>query len=243
MWNPFSKNSDGVRMAKQNVLAATQLHLRMAEVRDSTVVLKNGGLRSILKVSSLNFNLKSEAEQNAIIYSYQTFLNSLEFPLQIVIRSRKLDLDEYIEKLRKLAEKQTNALLQRQTYEYIDYVQRLIEFADIMEKEFYVVVPMDPARAVRQNFIEKFWGRMHPADSTSSIVRRHQEFEQLKRNLNQRTATIMSGLEQCGLKVEMVGTSDLIAMYYQIYNPLTSRNEKIDDTAKFNLQTDADLGH
>lgn len=243
MWNPFSKNSASVRGGKLNPLASTQLHLRIAEIRDNTVVLKNGGLRAVLKVSSMNFNLKSEAEQNSIIISYQSFLNALEFPIQIVIRSRKLDLDEYIEKLRKLAEKQQNALLQRQTYEYVDYIRRLIEFADIMEKEFYVVVPMDPARAVKQNFIEKFWSRMHPADSIASVVRRHQEFEQLKKNLNQRTTQIVSGIEQCGLKTEVVGTADLIALFYQIYNPLTARNEKIEDTSKLNLQTDAALGH
>lgn len=243
MFNPFSKNSQSVKQGQQNPKAATQLHLRIAEIRDNTVVLKNGGLRGILKVSSMNFNLKSEAEQNAIIYSYQAFLNTLEFPVQIVIRSRKLDLDNYIERLRGLGEKQKNTLLQRQTFEYIDYIQRLIEYADIMEKEFYVVVPVDPARATAQNFIEKFWGRMHPADTIASIIRRHQEFDQLKKNLQQRLLTISAGLENCGLKVEQMATSDLIALFYQIYNPITARNEKIEDAAKTNIQSDADLGH
>lgn len=243
MWNPFSKNSAGVRGKQQNPKAATALHLRIAEIRDNTVVLKNGGLRGILKVSSMNFNLKSEAEQNAIIYSYQAFLNTLEFPIQIVIRSRKLDLDLYIEKLRGIAQKQTNSLLQKQTHEYIDYIQRLIEYADIMEKEFYVVIPMDPPRAASQNFVEKFWVRMHPADSVLGITRRHQEFEQLKKNLQQRVTVISSGLENCGLKVESLPTADLINLFYQIYNPLTARNEKIPDTTQLNIQSDADLGH
>lgn len=243
MWNPFSKNSQGVRGGKQNPKAATQLHLRIAEIRDNTVVLKNGGLRGVIKVSSMNFNLKSEAEQNAIIYSYQAFLNSLEFPIQIVVRSRKLDLDIYIEKLRGVAQKQTNSLLQKQTHEYIDYIQRLIEYADIMEKEFYVVIPMDPARSVQQNFVEKFWNRMHPADSVVSITRRHQEFEQLKKNLAQRVTVIASSLENCGLKVEQIKTGDLINLFYQIYNPLTGRNEKVTDTSQLNIQSDADLGH
>lgn len=243
MWNPFSKNSQGVRNAQQNPKAATQLHLRIAEIRDNTIVLKTGGLRAVLKVSSMNFNLKSEAEQNAIIYSYQSFLNTLEFPIQIVVRSRKLDLDAYIDKLRKTAEKQTNSLLQRETHEYIEYIQRLIEYADIMEKEFYVTVPMDPPRASSQNFIEKFWGRMHPADSIASIMKRHQEFEQLKKNLAQRATAISSGLENCGLKVQPLNTAELIALFYQIYNPLTARNEKAEDVSQINLQTDADLGH
>lgn len=242
MWNPFSKNSEGVKAAVQNPKAAAQLHLRIAEIRDNALVLKNGGLRAVLKVTSLNFNLKSEAEQNAIIYSYQSFLNTLEFPIQIIVRSRKLDLDHYIEKLKGIAEKQPNALLQKQTHEYIDYIQRLIEYADIMEKEFYVVVPTDPPRAVSQNFIEKFWGRMHPADSVSAIVKRHQEFEQLKKTLAQRTTIISTGLENCGLKVEPLATADLITLFYQIYNPLTSRNEKVEDVSQVDLESDEELG-
>lgn len=243
MWNPFSKNSSSVHGNAQNPQAASQLHLRIAEVRDDTLVLKNGGLRAILKVSSMNFNLKSEAEQNAIIYSYQSFLNTLEFPLQIVIRSRKLDIDNYIDKLRGLAEKQQNTLLQKQTYDYVDYIQRLIEYADIMEKEFYVVVPQDPPRAIQQNFIEKFWQNMHPADSIASITRRHQEFDNLRKNLMQRVSIIATGLENCGLKAQQITTSDLIALFYQIYNPLTSRNEKIEEPSQLNIQSEADLGH
>lgn len=243
MWNPFSKNSEGVRKSSQNTKAATQLHMRIAEIRDNTVVLKNGGLRAVLKVSSLNFNLKSEEEQNAIMYSYQAFLNTLEFPIQIVVRSRKLDLDNYIEKLKGIAEKQTNTLLQKQTYDYADYIRRLIEYADIMEKEFYVAVPMNPARAVKQNFIEQCWEHMHPADSILSITHRHKEFEELKKSLMQRVSAITSGLENCGLKVSQLNTSELIALFYQIYNPITARNEKIEETSGLNLQSDADLGH
>jgi hypothetical protein len=230
MINPFVKNTQSVGASNLNPKAATQLHLRIAEIRDDTIVLKNGGLRGVLKVSSMNFNLKS-------------FLNTLEFPVQIVIRSRKLDLDAYIDKLKGLAEKQTNNLLQRQTHEYIDYIQRLIEYADIMEKEFYVVVPQDPPRAVGQNFVEKFWGRMHPADTIGSIVQRHKEFEQLEKNLHQRLTTITSGLENCGLKVAQLKTAELVALFYQIYNPLTARNEKVEDVSKTGIQSDADLGH
>ncbi|MBP9717853.1 hypothetical protein KBD59_01000 [Candidatus Gracilibacteria bacterium] len=226
-----------------NPKAATQLHLRISEIRDNTVVLKNGGLRAVLKVSSINFNLKSEDEQNAIIYSYQAFLNTLEFPVQVVIRSRKLDLDTYIEKLRKMGEKQSNTLLQRQTYEYIEYVQRLIEYADIMEKEFYVVIPMDPARASKPSFVQSFWDRMHPAETIGAIMKKHQEFEQLKKTLTQRVLTSSTSLENCGLKVEQLKTTELIAMFYQIFNPMTARNEKVEDSAQTTIQSEAQLGH
>lgn len=242
MDNPVVKDAKSVRASNKPTQSATQLHLRIAEIRDNTIVLKNGGLRGLLKVSSINFNLKSEQEQNAIIYSYQAFLNTLEFPVQIVIRSRKLDLDKYIDKLRGIADKQTNILLQKQTKEYAEYIQKLIEYADIMEKEFYVVVSMDPPRVVGQNFLQKFWDRMHPADSTAAIVRRHQEFENLKKGLSQRLTVIGGGLENCGLKVEVLTTSELIALFYQIYNPITSRNQKVEDARDFDIASDATLG-
>lgn len=244
MFNPFAKNSESVKHnGHVNPKGATQLHLRISEIRDNTIVLKNGGLRAVLKVSSINFNLKSEDEQTAIIYSYQSFLNTLEFPVQVVIRSRKLDLDTYIEKLRKMAEKQTNSLLQRQTYEYVEYIQRLIEYADIMEKEFYVVIPTDPPRAQQQSFVQAFWDRMHPAETISAIVKKHQEFEGLKKVLSQRISTTGSALENCGLKVELLKTNELIALFYQIFNPMTARNEKVENSATTNIQTEADLGH
>jgi len=243
MWNPFVKNAESVRKGNHSARSATQLHLRIAEIRDDTLVLKNGGLRGLLKVSSINFNLKSEEEQNAITISYQSFLNTLDFPVQIVIRSRKLDLDNYVDLLKERAEKQTSTLLQRQTYDYIDYIQRLVEYADIMEKEFFVVVPLDPSRTASQNFIQKFWERMHPQDSIVNIKRRHTEFENLKKNLNQRLSVASSGLENCGLKVSQLQTSELIALFYQIYNPITSRNEKVEEEQQLDLTSDQAMGH
>ncbi len=239
---PFVKNSDSVKQARKNAQSSTQLHLKIAEVRDNTLVLKNGGLRAVLEVSSINFNLKSEQEQNAIIYSYQHFLNTLEHPIQIVIRSKKLDLDNYIERLKKLGDKHKNPLMQRQTFEYIDYIQRLIEYADIMEKKFYIVVPMDPVRAQGKNFIAQFWERMHPQDSVADIIKRHREFEELKKTLMQRVNVVTVGLENCGLKVYPLMTEQLIELFYQVYNPITARNQKITDTSRIQLSTEADLG-
>jgi hypothetical protein len=124
----------------------------------------------------MNLNLKSEEEQNAVIYSYQNFLNSLEFPIQILIRSKKLDLDNYIEKLKKMGVKQANPLLQKQTFEYIEYISRLIEYADIMEKEFYVVIPQDPYGKEKQGFFRSFMQNMFPQDSVKKIKERHKKF-------------------------------------------------------------------
>lgn len=240
MANPPSPNSETTRQgqAKKNPAASTQTYLRIAEIRDDTVVLKNGGLRSILRVSSINFNLKSEEEQNSIVYSYQGFLNTLEFPIQVVIRSRKLDIDNYLEKLRKIGEKQTNPLLQTQTYEYVEYIAKLVEYADIMEKDFLVIVPLDPLRSQKPNIIQKFFQSMNAKDSYEAIKRRHDEFEQLKKSLIQRVSSIKVGLENCGLKVQELTTKELIELFYNIYNPTVARYEKAKELQDINVQTD-----
>ena len=129
----------------------------------------------------MNLNLKSEAEQNAVIYSYQNFLNTLEFPIQILIRSKKLDIDDYIEKLKKLAVKQTNPLMQKQTFEYIEYISRLVEYADIMEKEFYVVIPQDPFRSEQKGLIKTFLENIFSTGYCTKIKQRHGEFDELKK--------------------------------------------------------------
>ncbi|MBI2634546.1 hypothetical protein HYW82_02685 [Candidatus Peregrinibacteria bacterium] len=217
-------------------LSSTQTNLRIGEIRDNVVVLKNGGLRAVLKTSSINFNLKSEQEQNAIIRAYQGFLNSLEFPIQILVRSKRLDIDNYIDQVKKLGEKQTNRLLQDQTFEYAAYIGRLVEYADIMEKEFYVVVQYDPGRVLSTSKIQAFFQRLAPKDSYSDIKRRHNEFEQLKKSLNQRVNIVRSGLESCGLKVDELDTMNLIELFYKSYNPKTSRSQKLHDLKEVSIE-------
>src|SRR6185369_3779482 len=127
---------------KKPVGKSTQSFLRMSEIKNDTVVVDDGTMRAILAVSSTNFDLKSQDEQNSIIFNFQRFLNSLDFPVQILMQSRKMEIGGYLEKLRRLAEKQTNELLRVQTVEYVEFISRLIENASIMNKNFYIVVPL-----------------------------------------------------------------------------------------------------
>lgn len=221
-------------------LAGTQLYLRIAEIRDNTIVLKNGGIRSVLKTSSINFNLKSEEEQNSIIYSYQGFLNSIEFPIQILVKSKKLDLDDYINQVKELGDKQENKLLQDQTYEYAQYIRKIIDYADIMEKNFYVIVPYNPGRSKGDNLIQSFFQRISPKDSFSDIAKRHKEFEDLRKKLTHQTNIVKSGLENCGLKVEELKTDQLIELLYQSYNPKTSQSTKLKDLGLSSIESDED---
>jgi len=226
-----------VRQKKGAPAASTQLFLNIGEIKDNVVVLKNGGLRAILQTSSVNFNLKSEEEQNSIIYAYQSFLNSLDFQIQIVIQSRKLDIDKYIENVKEAASKHENPLLKQQTLEYAEYIQKLVEYADIMEKDFYVIVPYDPYRAQKMNPLEKFMQSISSADSLDNIKRRHREFDDLNKHLGERVNSVKTGLEACNLRVTQLTTPQLIELFYRIYNPESARNQKIEDLSKMDIET------
>lgn len=222
-------NDQTVRQKKTSPHAATQVHLPIAEIKEGVVVLKNGGVRGVLQTSSVNFNLKSENEQNSIIYGFQGFLNTLDFPLQIVIRSKKLDVDGYLDSLGEIYEKQENPLLKKQTFEYIEYIRKLVEYADIMEKKFFVIVPYDPIRARDPGMWQSFMRSISPADSLEAIRLRHREFDSLKKGLETRINLVKAGLEGCNLRVERLETKELVELFFQIYNPDTARNQKIKD--------------
>lgn len=225
-----------VKQKKGSPSVSTQKYLDIAEIKDNVLVLKNGGIRAVLQTNSINFNLKSEDEQNAIIYGFQSFLNSIDFPVQIVVHSRKLDVDKYIENVKEIGEKHENMLLKKQTTEYCEYIQKLVEYADIMEKKFYVIVPYDPYRSQKKNMFSKFMERISSADSVDAIKRRHKEFEELNKNLGQRVSTVKAGLEGCNLRIAQLTTPQLVELFYGIYNPETSRNEKIEDLSKVDVE-------
>ncbi|NCC71416.1 hypothetical protein EOM09_07600 [bacterium] len=123
--------------------SSTQRYLPFSQIRDNIIIMKDDSARLIMRCSTVNFLLKNTEEQDSIIISFQRFLNSLDFPIQILVRSKKLDIDSYLNNLNDKALKQKNALLQNQTYEYIEYLRKLIEVAQIMKKEFYIIVPFD----------------------------------------------------------------------------------------------------
>ena len=124
---------------KKEPSSSTQRYLPFSWIKENIIIMKDNSVRIILKCSSINFLLKNNDEQDSIIISFQRFLNSIDFPIQIIVRSKKLDIDSYLNNLNSKALKQENALLQNQTYEYIAYLKKLIEVAQIMKKEFYII--------------------------------------------------------------------------------------------------------
>lgn len=203
------------KLAGARTSEPTQKYLDVSEIREDTVILKDGSMRAILAVSSTNFALKSEDEQNAIGAAYQGFLNSLDFPIQILIHSRILDVNGYLEKMRSLESSQTNELLRIQMSEYIEYIAKLIEFANIMSKTFYVVVPYSAAAAGKTGFFSKFGRILNPA---GQIAVSRNDFEQARAKLDERVAHVSSELGGMGLRSLQLKTEELIELLYQSYN-------------------------
>ena len=220
------KVSSTVRKRKSQQANATQRYLPIAEIRNDTVLLKNGGLRAILNVEATNFNLKSETEQEAIIAGYGAFMNTLTFPLQITIRSSHINVDPYLNFLGEKAQGQTNTLLKEKTIAYISFIKRLLEVSDIMKKQFLVIVPYDKSTR-KKTLLEKFFDWLHPYDTAGHAAARFQEFNTIKKKLNERMELVEVGLNNMGLHTNRLSTRQLIELYYQIYNPKTSQYEKI----------------
>ena len=211
---------------KKKNSVSTQQYLDIAEIKDDTVVMKDGTLRAVLLVSSINFSLKSEDEQNAVIASYVRFLNNLGFTLQIVIQSRELDIDNYLKYLENKEKEQTNQLLRVQTADYIDYIKELTSLGKIMNKRFMVIVPYNPLTDKRKAFFSLIGEALKPA----TVIRlKEKTFAKYKEMLDRRIESVAGGLESMGVSVARLDTQSLIELYYRTYNPETAANEELVD--------------
>lgn len=192
----------------------TQSFLRISEIKNDCVVIDDGTMRAVVMVSSTNFDLKSQEEQDGIIFAFQRFLNSLEFPVQILMQSRKMEIGGYMVKLKKMAEKQTNELLRVQTLEYVEFINRLIENASIMNKNFYIIVPIGVSILPKApGFISSLFG-----GQTKATKKRIENFEKEKADLDLRVDAVMANLGGMGLRGERLKTEEIIQLYYNSYN-------------------------
>ena len=201
---------------KKNKKPSTQLHLPISSIKDGTVILRDGTLRSVLITSSINFALKSEDEQNALIFSYVGFLNSIDFPLQILVQSRKLQIKPYLDSLVESEKKQTNELLRMHTADYRSFVEELVNLGDIMTKRFYVVIPYDPMSNRKKGFFARLKEVLKPA---ITVRLKEERFQKRKSDLDSRVRHVMGGLQSVGLEVAQLDTQSLIELYYSTYNP------------------------
>ncbi len=203
---------------------STQQHLAISEIRDDAVIMKDGTLRAVFLVSSINFALKSEEEQEALVSAYVGFLNTLENPLQVVIQSRRLNIDNYLQRLHDAEKIQPNELLRMQITDYRQFISELVDIGQIMTKRFYVVVSYDPLSNKRKGFFSRF---KESFSATAFIQLKEARFQQRKKDLLSRADQTIGQLQSLGVQAAMLDTQSLIELYYTVYNPEIMDSEKV----------------
>ncbi|MEO6760845.1 MAG: hypothetical protein ABI220_00515 [Candidatus Saccharimonadales bacterium] len=210
---------------------STQNLLQIAEIRDGIVIMNDGSFRAVVMVKSINFDLMSQQEQEAVEYSYQGFLNSLYFPIQIFIRSQKVDLQPYIEKLDKIRTEHDNMLLALLMDDYIGYIDQLAQQTNIMDKKFYVVIPFFPVADVQKALTQSmnFFSGVAQIFSKKEqrITVNEADLEKAKTELRNRVQATLAGLQQSSIQGLPLDTQELIELYYDTYNPDTATRQQL----------------
>lgn len=210
---------------------STQNALQIAEIRDGIVIMNDGSFRGVVMVKSINFDLMSPQEQESVEYAYQGFLNSLYFPIQIFIRSQKVDLQPYVEKLDKIRTEHDNMLLALLMDDYIGYIDQLAHQTNIMDKKFYIVIPyfpvVDVQKALTQskNFFTGFTQLFNNREN--HVVINEADLEKAKAELRNRVQAVLGGLLQCNIQGLPLDTQELIELYYDTYNPDTATRQQL----------------
>lgn len=203
---------------------STQQFVEIEDIRNGVVILKNGSLRTVLMVSGINFELKSEEEQNVISYAYQNFLNTLDFSVQLVIHSRKLNIENYLNKLAERQNQEANELLKNQISEYIEFIRSFVELNAVMAKTFFAVVPYDsiviPGGGKKILDFFKFGSKTKTPILEETLERKINQ-------LSQRTEQVINGLSQIGLRVVALNDEELIELFYNLYNPETMEKKEL----------------
>jgi type IV secretory pathway VirB4 component len=209
------------------------------EIKENTVIVKDGSFRQIIMVGGVNFSLKSDTEQNIIAQAYQTFLNSIDFPLQIVIHSRKVNIEKYIDSLAQRREIEPSPILQNQIDEYTKFVQGFVEQNAIMEKIFLVVVSFYPISGLPSvknvSSMIPFLGKKKNTPAAAATQRADEEVKMFGENieqLKQRVSQVTSGLLNIGLEVVTLNNEQLIELFYNFYNPQTIERAKTPEQRK-----------
>lgn len=210
---------------------STQNMLEVAEIRDGIVIMNDGSFRSVVMLKSINFDLMSPMEREGVEAGYQAFLNSLYFPIQIFVRSQKVDIRPYIEKLDKIRSEHDNMLLALMMEDYINFISEIAMQTNIMDKTFYIVIPffakVDVQRAITQskNFFGGLTGLFNKREK--QVVVNEKELEDAKVELRNRVQAVLSGLLQCSVPGVPLDTQELIELYYDFYNPDTATRQQL----------------
>ena len=195
----------------------TQNFVPIQEIRDGVIILKSGAMRTVVLASSLNFALKSQDEQSSILMQFQNFLNSLDFSIQIVVQSKKLDIRPYLALLEDRYKDQATELMKIQVREYIEFIRTFVESTNIMSKSFFVVIPYDPPMVSAGN---NAISNMLPGGKKGTTKQNAEEsFQEYRSQLEQRVAVVEQGLVRCGVRVAELGTEEVVELFYKLFNP------------------------
>lgn len=222
-----NSTSSSPKTGKDGKVLSTQSHLNFAEVRDGIVIMRDGSLRMVVICSPTNYDLKSAGEKESIEYAYQGFLNGLHFPIQICIQSRRIDLDGYLDKLDQMLADQSNPLLADLMEDYIYNVRDLLQVANIMDKKFFVVVPLYTQEITKGSVFKQLGAVFGGAkDVTQTDV----QFNEKKNDLIQRTNMVAQGLAAIGVRAAVLTTQEIIELFYSSYNVDESENQALVET-------------
>ena len=221
------------KITKPSASSTSQQFVDVAEVKDDVIVLKNGTLRGVLNVSAINYDLKSSQEQEAIINQYKNFLNSLDFPVQILINSRKINIEKYLDFIERKEKDQPSELLRFQISEYKNFIKHLVSVSNIMDKNFYIIVPFSSIENREKSFWDTLGTLFNPR---KSIMDKRELFETCRNQLFQRLDHIIAGLSGIGLKMAPLKTKELIELLYNSYNSNVFNLTELEDTRNLDLK-------
>lgn len=205
------------------IRASTQEHLEIEDIKDDIIILKDGGACLVIQVNAINYDLLSEKEQEAIVYAYASFLNSLNFPLQIVIRSQQKDVSFYINLLKQKAEKERKSLIKKQIEKYLKFVEETVQKNNVLDKKFYIAIPMSPleigvTKVLTKSFIKR---KKLPFDKSYIL-------EKAKINLYPKRDHVLRLLKRMGIEGKQLETKELIKLFFEIYNPETKGQQIVE---------------
>lgn len=217
-------------MPTKTEAAPTQQLIELETIQQDAIILRNGGLRKIVMVTGLNFDLKSEEEQTLTLYAFQNFLNGLNYSVQLFIHSRKINIEPYLTTLAARRQEEPMAILQNIIGEYREFIRSFTSQNAIMEKRFFAVVPYDPiqlpaaGRTALRRLLGLFGKKPPPAEQDAAA--RQREFSRRLQQLDQRVDQVISGLTQVGVRAVPLNEEEITELFYNLYNPETTGTSK-----------------
>jgi Fe2+ transport system protein B len=210
------------------VRASTQQHLDIYDIDQDLLILKNGSARLVLEVTAVNFNLLSEVEQDAIIAAYSSLLNSLSFPIQVIVRSKRMDISLYLKKLEEVEKEQINHHLKKRIGSYRNYVEQLISKNEVLDKSFFIAIPyQETLLTSSENALKKIFSRRKRV-----ILNKDAILKKAKVSLEPRREHLIKQLNKVGVRAQQLKTKELVELFYDIYNPDSAREQRLTQEAE-----------